>query len=24
MERLIARVWSLDQQPDVRDLLPQG
>lgn len=24
MERLIARVWSLDQQPDVRDLLPQA
>jgi 2-methylcitrate dehydratase PrpD len=24
MERLIARVWSLDQQPDVRDFLSQA
>ena len=24
LDRLMARVWTLDQQPNVRDLLPRG
>ncbi len=24
MDRLVARVWDLDKEPDVRDLLPKG